>query len=69
MTSNEINFDELFRRISSPKTGERFKALRFATSEDLASAFKPSPADSGKTETQLNFASAPHVMPTRGKNE
>lgn len=69
MTSNEIDFDELFRRISSPQTRERFKALRLATPEDLASTFKPSPTDSGKTEAQLNFLSAPHVLPTRGKKE
>lgn len=67
MASKEIDFDELFRRISSPQTSERFKALRLATSEDLASTFKPSPADSGKMEAQLNFPFAPHLMPTRGK--
>ena len=29
--------------------------------------FNTSPADSGKMEAQLNFPSAPHLMPTRGK--
>lgn len=52
MTSDELDFDELFRIISSPQTRERFKALRLATPEDLASTFKPSPADSEKTEAQ-----------------
>lgn len=28
MTSNEIYFDELFRKITSPQTSERFKSLR-----------------------------------------
>lgn len=55
MTANEIDFEELFRRISSPQTSERFKALRLATTEDLASTFKPSAADSEKTEGAAKF--------------
>lgn len=62
MASNEIYFDELFRRISSPQTSERFKSLRLATPQELASTFRPSPADSEKMEEQPNIPSAPNVL-------
>lgn len=62
MASDEIDFDELFRRISSPQTRERFKALRITTPQDLASTFRPSPADSEKTEEQPNITSASNVL-------
>ena len=39
-------FDELFARISAPQTAKAFKSLRHASTEDLASTFKP-----GGTET------------------
>lgn len=62
MTSNEIDFDRLFRRISYPQTRERFKALRLATPEDLASTFQASHVDSEKTEPQPNFPPASNVL-------
>lgn len=41
MNSNNIDLEELFRRISSPQTAEAFKALHHATTENLASTFRP----------------------------
>lgn len=67
MTSNEIDFDELFRSIGSHQTRERFKALRLATPQDLASTFKPSHADSDKMEEQLKIPSALNILLKRGK--
>jgi len=51
MNSNNMDLEELFRRISSPQTAEAFKALRHATTENLASTFRPSRAESVEVET------------------
>lgn len=40
MSFDNIGFEELFGRISSPQTAARFKFLRKATPEDLAKAFQ-----------------------------
>lgn len=36
----ELKFESLFASIQSPQTRERFKLLRFATTEDLARTFQ-----------------------------
>lgn len=48
MDSENIDLDQLFRRISSPQTQKGFKTLRHATSEDLANSFQPDPRQTAR---------------------
>jgi hypothetical protein len=54
MNSNNIDLEELFRRISSPRTSEVFKALRHATTENLASTFRASWTELVEVETDMD---------------
>ena len=59
MASDNIDLEELFRRISSLQTREAFKVLRYATAEDLARAFQPH-TESVRTEAQPHCPPAPN---------
>lgn len=54
MNSDYIDLEGLFRRISSPRTGEVFKAVRHATTEDLASTFRPGWIEPVEAETSMD---------------
>lgn len=54
MNSDNIDLEELFRRISSPRTSEVFKAVRRATTEDLANSFRPGWSELVEAETFMD---------------
>ena len=60
MNSDSMNFEMLFRRVSSSETNERFKTFRYATTEDLARTFDLSLDESAKRERLANCPPAPN---------
>lgn len=52
-----LQFEALFACIKSSQTCERFKLLRFATTEDLARTFRPERAEFPEQEELLDFES------------
>lgn len=55
----DLQFEALFACIKSSQTAERFKLLRFATSEDLARTFRPESPELPKQEELLGLQSDP----------
>lgn len=55
VSDTNLQFDALFASIQSSQTRERFKLLRFATTEDLARTFQPERMEFPEQQELLGF--------------
>lgn len=57
VSDTNLQFEALFACIKSSQTRERFKLLRFATTEDLARTFRPERTEFPEQKEFLSFPS------------